>query len=127
MNFVSRTRMGWAGLVLAAALTGCANQPQQIYGWGHYQDSLYTWFKGENLDEQKQIDLLQADLQQMQGKGKACPPGLHAQLGLLYAHQGKSDEVVREFATEKQLYPESAAYMDFLLRNFKQQQQVAKK
>ena len=32
---------------------------------------------------------------------------------------GKDDQMVQEFRTEKVLFPESAAYMDFLLKNAK--------
>ena len=39
-------------------------------------------------------------------------------MGLLYAKSGRMELTEREFETEKKLYPESTAYMDFLLRNF---------
>ena len=51
--------------------------------------------------------------------GKAVPPGYHAHLGLLYLSMGKDDQMVQEFRTEKALFPESASYMDFLLKNAK--------
>ncbi|MGV8183400.1 DUF4810 domain-containing protein, partial [Pseudomonas aeruginosa] len=38
-------------------------------------------------------------------------------LGLLYSSIGKDGQMVREFETEKALFPESATYMDFLLNN----------
>ena len=38
---------------------------------------------------------------------------------MLYMNMGKDDQMVQEFRTEKALFPESAAYMDFLLKNAK--------
>ena len=38
---------------------------------------------------------------------------------MLYASLGKDDQMVQQFQTEKQLFPESAAYMDFLLKKAK--------
>ncbi len=42
-------------------------------------------------------------------------PGLHAQLGLLYAKTGDTNKAFSQFAIKKQLFPESAPYMDFLM------------
>jgi len=38
---------------------------------------------------------------------------------LLYANTGHTDQAFQEFNTEKTLFPESAAYMDFLLKKNK--------
>jgi hypothetical protein len=38
---------------------------------------------------------------------------------MLYLSMGKDDQMVQEFRTEKALFPESASYMDFLLKNAK--------
>lgn len=59
------------------------------------------------------------DLQKIRSSGKTPPPGYHAHLGMLYASLGKDDQMVQQFQTEKQLFPESAAYMDFLLKKAK--------
>ena len=62
---------------------------------------------------------LERDLQKIRSSGKTPPPGYHAHLGMLYASLGKDDQMVQQFQTEKQLFPESAAYMDFLLKKAK--------
>ncbi|SUB18142.1 Uncharacterised protein [Pantoea agglomerans] len=41
----------------------------------------------------------------------ACTPSF----GLLYAKTGDTNKAFGQFATEKQLFPESAPYMDFLM------------
>ena len=97
-------------------LAGCA-QRQPIYQWEGYQPQVYQYFKGE--PKEAQIAALEEGLQKIQAKGGAVPPGYHAQLGMLYMDIGKDDQMVQELQTEKTLFPESAQYMDFLLKNAK--------
>jgi hypothetical protein len=104
-------------LLASFALTGCQTAPKTIYQWGGYQPQVYQHFKGESPDQQ--IAVLEKDLQTISARGTTPPPGFHAHLGMLYALAGKQDQVATEFETEKKLFPESAAYMDFLLKKAK--------
>jgi len=99
---------------LLIVLAGCASKPA-LYEWGDYQPQVYAYFQGEGGVE-AQLIALEANLQKMRAAGKNPPPGFHAHLGLLYSQQGKADQMVQQFRTEKALYPESSAYMDFLLK-----------
>lgn len=110
-------RFSSCGILLSLALAGCSGQ-QTIYQWEGYQPQVYQYFKGES--KEAQIEALEADLQKIKAKNGVVPPGYHAQLGLLYSSLGKDDQMFQEFQTEKALFPESAAYMDFLLRNAKE-------
>ncbi|MEQ6289610.1 DUF4810 domain-containing protein [Vogesella sp. GCM10023246] len=113
-------RLTLSALLLAAGLSGCAGQQAKpLYHWGVYQPQVYEYFKGDGASHEAQIAALEADVQQARAKDEPLPPGYHAHLGLLYSHTGKLDQVKQEFTTEKTLYPESSAFMDFLLRNFK--------
>lgn len=58
-------------------------------------------------------------MQKIRANGNTPPPGFHAHLGLLYSGIGKDDQMVQQWQTEKALFPEAAAYMDFLLKKFK--------
>ncbi|RZT08112.1 hypothetical protein SAMN05216319_3480 [Duganella sp. CF402] len=97
----------------AALLTGCASGPKTLYGWDGYQPQVYQHFKGESPDQQ--IAEMEKSLQAISAKGASVPPGFHAHLGMLYSMTGKLDQMVAQFEDEKKLFPESAAYMDFLL------------
>ena len=97
-------------------LAGCAG-PQPMYQWEGYQVQVYEYFKGES--KEAQVAALEEGLQKIKAKGGAVPPGYHAQLGMLYLNIGKGDQMVKEFQTEKTLFPEATPYMDFLLRNVK--------
>jgi hypothetical protein len=114
------TKMNGLRVIAVAAaalwLSGCA-QHKTLYQWGSYQPEVYEYFKGES--KEAQVAKLEEDLQKIRSTNGNPPPGYHAQLGMLYGSLGKDDQMVQEFRTEKTLFPESATYMDFLLRNVK--------
>ncbi|GAA0840690.1 DUF4810 domain-containing protein [Cupriavidus pauculus] len=97
-------------------LAGCAG-PQPMYQWEGYQAQVYQYFKGESKEDQ--VIALESGLEKIKAKGGLVPPGYHAQLGMLYLNLGKDDQMVKEFQTEKTLFPEATPYMDFLMRNMK--------
>jgi len=99
-------------------LTGCAQAPRPLYHWGGYQDQLYDYFKTGGGNVEKQVIALESDVQKARSTNTRLPPGFHAHLGLLYAQLGKTDEVVKQLATEKALYPESAQHMDALIARY---------
>lgn len=109
------------GLLLSAALalSGCAQRRPPLYYWDDYQDQVHEYFKGQRTGPEEQIAALEKGIQQARARGATPPPGYHAHLGLLYLRVGKDDQVVQQFETEKALFPESATFMDFLLRKAK--------
>ncbi|AJY13739.1 DUF4810 domain-containing protein [Burkholderia dolosa] len=96
-------------------LAGCANTTPPLYQWTGYQPQVYEYFKGQK-SPQEQIDALEKALQEIRGKGHMPPPGFHAHLGMLYASIGSEQQAEQELQAEKQLFPESSTYMDFLLK-----------
>jgi len=117
MNTHLRTGALAVALLSLAALTGCASQPKTLYHWAGYEEQVYEHFKHDK-SPQEQIAALEASLQQARARDVTPAPGFHAHLGMLYAEVGKGDQVRQQFETEKTLFPESAPYMDFLMRNF---------
>ncbi|MEA3234614.1 DUF4810 domain-containing protein [Pseudomonas mosselii] len=104
-----------AGLLLGSVLLAGCNSPKTLYQWESYQPQVYGYLKGDAKEEQ--VTALERDLEKIKAKNGAVPPGYHAQLGLLYSSLGKDDQMIQQFRTEKALFPESAAYMDFLMSN----------
>lgn len=113
----------WSVMVAAIAvaiLSGCASQQSKpLYGWGDYQNQVYTYFKEDGANYQEQIAALEKNLQKNQATDQSVPPGYHAHLGLLYAKLGQDEQLQKQLETEKVLFPESSSFMDFLLKKFK--------
>ncbi|MDR0736842.1 MAG: DUF4810 domain-containing protein [Zoogloeaceae bacterium] len=98
--------------------SGCATgRPEPLYQWGSYETQVYAHLRGESREAQ--IPELERDLEKARAANKPLPPGFFAHLGLLYLETGNDEKAVDCFETEKQRFPESAAYMDFLLKKFK--------
>jgi hypothetical protein len=109
-------RGNWLPATAAALLlAGCASSTPPLYQWTGYQPQVYEYFKGQK-SPQEQIDALEKALQDIRGKGHTPPPGFHAHLGMLYASIGSEQQAEQELQAEKQLFPESSTYMDFLLK-----------
>ncbi|HGO6127896.1 DUF4810 domain-containing protein [Burkholderia cepacia] len=100
----------------AMLLAGCAAPTTPpLYQWNGYQPQVYEYFKGQSSPQQ-QIDALEKALQEIRAKGNKPPPGFHAHLGMLYASIGNGQQATQSFEAEKALFPESASYMDFLMK-----------
>lgn len=101
-------------VLLAVLLAGCATKaPTRIYAWDNYQDALYQYYTTAS-SPQEQIATLNQVIETARASGKQVPPGLHAQLGLLYSNTGQMELALAQFNAEKTQFPESAAYIDFL-------------
>ncbi|GAB2934955.1 DUF4810 domain-containing protein [Hafnia psychrotolerans] len=121
MKFIQQ-KSAWqkSGLaMLLLVLAGCATQPKTLYNWDQYQTTVYQYYQSDKVGPEQQIAALKESIEKSRATNKQVPPGLHAQLGLLYANTGNTDQAFQEFNTEKTLFPESAAYMDFLLKKNK--------
>jgi hypothetical protein len=108
-HYLSRT-LGAA--FFACLLSGCVATPPQLYHWGPYQDELYARFKTKSSPEQQ---ILEMEKSLSSAGNKTAAPGYHAHLGLLYGEVGRIDDMRTQLTLEKQLFPESAQFMDFLL------------
>ncbi|MBI6549400.1 DUF4810 domain-containing protein [Xenorhabdus lircayensis] len=104
------------GMLLGVLLlVGCAKAPKTMYVWNDYQPTLYQYYQQDKTGPQEQLQALQKVIEQAKAKDKSVPPGLHAQMGLLYSKTGNIEDAFQQFEIEKRLFPESALYMDFLL------------
>ncbi|KVC65725.1 hypothetical protein WI72_33145 [Burkholderia ubonensis] len=104
-------------MAAALLLAGCAAPTTPpLYQWNGYQPQVYEYFKGKTSPQQ-QIDALEKALQQIRAKGNTPPPGFHAHLGMLYASIGSEQQAEQELQAEKQLFPESSPFMDFLMKH----------
>ncbi|MFO1476476.1 MAG: DUF4810 domain-containing protein [Verrucomicrobiota bacterium] len=105
-----------AGIGLLLLLSGCSTPT--IYYWGHYEPMLYASFTTPGkMPPEREVELMEQDLQKALSANKPMPPGWHAQLGYCYLQLGKGDQAKKEFETEKANFPESKVMMDRLINN----------
>lgn len=105
-------------LISSIFLVACASTTDTIYKWEGYQKNVYQHFRGDKSPVE-QTQSMQADLEKIRASGKATPPGYQAHLGLLYGQQGNLDQFAAQIQAEKNQFPESETFMNFLLRKFK--------
>ena len=103
-------------LLPLALLVGCAGQPKSLYSWNNYEREIYASLQDEGQDSfADQISRLEKDLEKAHQKDQKIPPGFYAHLGMLYAKVGAKEQMQECFNKEKQLFPESAHYLDVLM------------
>jgi len=100
--------------VLAGMLAACAQAPKPLYDWNAYPQSVYAYLKDAPEDAADPVQALEASAQRT--NDAALPPGFRAHLALLYLKMGLGDKAALQLQAEKQAFPESAVFMDFLLR-----------
>lgn len=99
----------------ALCLSGCASK--STYYWGEYEQLVHDMYvEPGSADPTTQIEQLTADIQKAQSKGKPTPPGVNAHLGYMYSLQGNTSQAKNAFLQERALYPESAVFIDGMLK-----------
>lgn len=117
MTFIRSARPGPLGLACLSALllAGCATRPQSLYYWGNFPDQQYAYFKGDKGPEDG-IQALEKIREEAKARGQRVPPGFQAHLGLLYGQTGRTDLFEQNLQAEQLQFPESSAYVNFLLK-----------
>ncbi len=105
---------------LAAAalvtLVGCAQPPKQLYLWENFTRQQYQYLSREGTPQQEQIQALEAHIEKARAANAAVPPGLRAHLGMLQLAAGNAGAARDLWMAEKSAFPESAPYIDSLLK-----------
>lgn len=122
------TAGGWVRRVLVfggmVLLAGCAQKGlPPLYMWEAFPRLQYEALQRAGASPVEQIGVLEAHAEKARGDGAALPPGFRAHLGMLKLSVGDVDRARQLWQSEKTVFPESAPYMDRLLK----QLQVAPK
>ncbi len=104
--------------IAIATLTGCETT-KPLYHYGSYQTNVYEHFKNEDSSVTEQIEALEKTIRETNRNKLQIGPGIYAHLGFLYLQSGQRDTGLAYLQKEKQLYPESTHFIDFLLKNAK--------
>ncbi len=104
--------------ICVAALTGCQST-KPLYHYGSYQANVYEHFKNEDSAVTQEIEALEQTISETSRNKLQVGPGIYAHLGYLYLQSGQRDTGISYLQKEQQLYPESAKFIEFLLKNVK--------
>jgi len=108
-----------AALLACGLAAGCAHPTLRLYYWGGFQDQLYQYFKADKSGPEEQLRALDAQAEEARARNSVLPPGFRAHLAMLYLRMGRDGEAKQALEAEKANFPESAPYMDFLLKHMK--------
>lgn len=109
--------LGWVVVAGIGALAGCAAKgPGPLYMWETFPRQQYSALLREGASPDEQIRALEAHAEKARGANAALPPGFRAHLGMLQLSVGNAQRAKELWLAEKSAFPESAPYMDKLLR-----------
>lgn len=108
-----------AGALLA--LTACAQAPKPLYYWGSFPSTAYDTLRGDEKGPLDQLRAMDEQAEKAKAAGLPLPPGFHAHLGLVYLKLGRQDDARRAWQTERERFPESATYIDSLMKRLETQ------
>lgn len=111
-------RFAMAPCLVAAALvlTGCAQAPKPLYSWETFPKQQYETLLREGADPNAQIQAMQAHAEKARAGNALLPPGFRMHLGLLQLSTGNPGAARDMWLAEKLAFPESAPYVDSLLK-----------
>lgn len=104
-------------LFLVAGCSSGPTPPTLDYSWGEYDDLVYAMYaKPGEATPAVQISKLSAQIEKTKSRGEPVPPGVHAHLGYMQYISGNLDAARAEFEQERASYPESAVFIDGIMR-----------
>jgi hypothetical protein len=98
------------------ALVGCVQAPRQIYVWEAFPRQQYEALLREGGSAEAQVQAMEAHAERARAANSALPPGFRAHLGMLHLNLGNPSAARSMWQAERAAFPESAAYMDSLLK-----------
>lgn len=102
---------------LCFVIAGCASKARPpLYLWESFPKLQYEALLRAGSPPLEQVPILESQAEKARALGAALPPGFRAHLGLLKLAAGDPDRARQLWVDEKTVFPESAPYMDQLLR-----------
>ena len=116
-NYKNISRVILTGFVLTLFLSGCVKNTPDMYHWGEYESLIYQMYvEAGSAEADVQIEKLKNDILQTRSENGRTPPGVYAHLGFMYASVGKVNLAVDAFNQEKALFPESAKFINGMMK-----------
>jgi hypothetical protein len=103
-------------VILCIGLAGCTSVSPGGYYWGKYSYSYHELLKNPgDTTRAAHVVTLQDIIATSKEKSLRTPPGIHAELGNLLSNANRNDEAAAQYQAERDLYPESAVFLQRLL------------
>ena len=102
-------------MFIAFGVLGCGTTTK--YHWGHYEDSLYRYYK--NPAEVEELAEALAEIIEKGERDGRVPPGIYADYGYLFLLTGNTGEAIIYFEKEKNTWPECSMLMDKMIATTK--------
>lgn len=103
-----------ASAVVVAA--GCAHREPPLYMWENFTRQQYDALSRDGGKIEDQLRQMEAHAEKAKAENAELPPGFRAHLGMLQLNMGNTDRARELWTDEKLVFPESAPYMDQLLK-----------
>lgn len=113
MNFILRCA---TVALVPLTLIGCVQAPKQLYMWETFPRQQYEVLLREGVSPESQIQALEAHAEKARAANGVLPLGFRGHLGMLYLTTGNATTARQMWQAEKVAFPESAGYMDSLLK-----------
>ncbi len=117
----------WGPFLALLTLTGCATPVPPLYMWETFPRQQYDRLIGEGQVSGQQITALDAHAEKARAANASLPPGFRAHLGMLHLDSGNADQARALWQAEKVAFPESAPYIDQLLKRLDSMAKTVKK
>ncbi|MGI9434716.1 MAG: DUF4810 domain-containing protein [Geminicoccaceae bacterium] len=102
---------------LLASCSGNQGPKAPVYGWGGYDELVYSMYaKPGEATPEAQTSQLSAGIEEATSAGLQAGPGVYAHLGYMHYLTGNVGAARSAFEQERALYPESAVFVDGLLK-----------
>lgn len=116
-----------AASIMMLALIGCATPVPPLYMWETFPRQQYDQLTRDAAVPDQQIKALDAHAEKARAANAALPPGFRAHLGMLHLEGGNASRARELWQAEKVAFPESALYIDQLLKRLDSTAKIVKK
>ncbi|MCD6433456.1 MAG: DUF4810 domain-containing protein [Sulfurimonas sp.] len=106
-----------SAVAISFFIVGCGG-PKPLYVYGDYSDSYYAYKKDMSPESMLELQKVIEEAIEEVGDSRSgrVAPGMYANLGYIYLKSGKAKEAVESFNKEKSIYPESAHFMNRIIK-----------
>ena len=95
--------------------SSCVTQ-SSLYSWGNYSNDVYSYYKEQTPASLERLtETYENLLDHQSGTRGVTPPGAYVEYGYLLCLQGQKEKGLDMINREKELYPESAIFVDRIL------------